>query len=163
MRKFFLFITVVLLTSCAGSRLTSEERAARDAAVVQMIEDSLTARTFRVDVDYMIPQRMQPRMLSYGYNITVHGDSISSYLPYFGEAWQTAYGRDEGLIFEGELLHYAAKRHKKGYYMVEMAIRRMYDNLVYRLEIFDNGKASLYVRSDNRRSISYNGEMILNP
>ena len=35
------------------------------------------------------------------------------------------------------------------------------ETLIYRFEIFDNGRVSLMVRSDNRDTMDYTGELVI--
>ena len=50
---------------------------------------------------------------------------------------------------------------KNDRYAVELVVRRNLEMLVYRFDIFDNGRATVTVHSDNRDTMVFSGEMIV--
>ena len=144
-------VTCVLLSlmSCATSGMTREEKAAERACVAQAVEDSVMNMTFTVEVNYVNPQRMPSRMLNYGYSVKVDGDYLDSYLPFFGRVYRAEFGEQTGLHF------------KRDCYAVELVVRRRLEILIYRFDVFSNGKVSLMVTSDNRDSMLFSGELAL--
>ena len=57
---------------------------------------------------------------------------------------------------------YDVKRIKKDLIQVKALVKRPFDEILYQFDIFENGRASIFVRSLNREGINYNGEMTLN-
>ena len=152
-------VMMAVCASCAMQRLTPTEREARQQQVAQMVADSLEGAHFKVVFDYVIPTRMQPRHLTTPYEVRVKGDTLNSYLPYFGVVYQVPYGGGEGLIFDAHIDGYQCHKVKRDMYRVEIYMNRREDSYVYTFDIFDNGHADLKVSCRNRDFISYRGQM----
>ena len=156
-------VTCVLLSlmSCATSGMTREEKAAERACVAQAVEDSVMNMTFTVEVNYVNPQRMPSRMLNYGYSVKVDGDYLDSYLPFFGRVYRAEFGEQTGLHFKERIAERKVVKAKGDCYAVELVVRRRLEILIYRFDVFSNGKVSLMVTSDNRDSMLFSGELAL--
>ena len=154
-----IIMLAVACISCTVSRLTPAEKEARQQQVAQMVADSLEGAHFKVVFDYVIPTRMQPRHLTTPYEVRVKGDTLNSYLPYFGVVYQVPYGGGEGLIFDAHIDGYQCQKVKRDMYRVEIYMNRREDSYVYTFDIFDNGHADLKVSCRNRDFISYRGQM----
>lgn len=152
-------VMMAVCASCAMQRLTPAEKEARQQQVAQMVADSLESAHFRVVFDYVIPTRMQPRHLTTPYEVRVKGDTLNSYLPYFGVVYSVPYGGGEGLIFDAHIDGYQCHKVKRDMYRVEIYMNRREDSYVYTFDIFDNGHADLKVSCRNRDFISYRGQM----
>ncbi|MBO4486071.1 MAG: DUF4251 domain-containing protein [Prevotella sp.] len=155
-----LLCVAVGFAACATSGMTHEEKVAERQRVAQFVADAVANRDFKIEVDRVTPQRMSPRILSYGYGVTVKGDSIDSYLPFFGRVYRAEFGEQNGLRFEDRIAQWQAGQTKKDRYVVELLVRRHMEILYYQFDIFDNGKVSLMVRSDNRDTMYFTGEMV---
>ncbi|MCR5131621.1 MAG: DUF4251 domain-containing protein [Prevotella sp.] len=156
-----LLMLVAGFTSCATSNMTREEKAAMELRMAQAVEDSLAHRTFTVDVNFVTPQRMPSRSLTYGYGVKVKGDTIDSYLPFFGRVYRADFGDQTGLNYVDRIVSYQGVKVKKDRYEVELIVRRRLETLIYRFDIFSNGRVSLMVRSDNRDTMSFSGELLV--
>ena len=86
---------MVTLSGCA----TAEERAARAAEQALKVKTALTQRRYKIDVNRMYPMNGNSRNVSYGYSVEVRNDTLISYLPYFGRAYNVPYGGGKGLNF----------------------------------------------------------------
>ena len=156
------FMLAMCFSSCASSQLSKAEKAAQQARVVQAVADSLDRRSFTIEVNHVNPQRMPSRMLTYGYGLKIRdGELIESYLPFFGRVYRAEFGEQTGLNFSDKIVQYQSAKVKKDCYAVELVVRRKLEMLVYRIDIFDNGRATISVRSDNRDSMFFSGEMIV--
>ncbi|MBQ6062735.1 MAG: DUF4251 domain-containing protein [Prevotella sp.] len=166
-RKGFFFgaflAMVFCLLACSVSKMTSEEKRMKRMMIAQKVKDSLDNRTFKIDLNYVIPRRMRAHSLEYGYSIQVKGDSVDAYIPFFGEAYRAEYGiQDEGLKYKGPMSGYEVLPVKKDLYRVNILAKKPLDEILYQIEVFENGVATLYVRSLNREDIRFNGEMVIN-
>jgi hypothetical protein len=161
MKKLFLYaLAALLLAACATSRLTPQERAAKAAEQADRVAEAIANRHFTIALDYVMPQRGASRRISYGYELTVHGDSIDSYLPYFGRAYRVPYGGGKALNFKAVANSYRSTRVKRDLTRIEIAIRNEEDDYLYIIDVFDNGKATLEVQARERERIGFSGEMI---
>ena len=159
MKKLALIFAVVLLAGCSASRLTQEEKAARRAQVAQKVHDALARRHYRIEVDFMHPQRVPSRHIDYGYELRVHGDSVYSYLPYVGEVRQVPYGGGKGLNFDAVMTGYTSERMKDNGTRIRMIVPNDEDTYLYTVEVMDNGKASVAVYGREHDPISFSGEL----
>ena len=162
MRKVIVGIfSVIMLTACSTSKLTSEQKAVKHALVTQKVRQAVDDRAYTVEMNYIYPQRMASRHLDYGYTLRISGDSIYSYLPYFGRAYSVPYNGGNGLKFKGVMDYYKVTRTKKDCTDVVLGVKDDGDEYQYTMNIYDNGTVSLGVFSRNRESISFSGEMMM--
>ena len=103
MYKLLAAVVLVLgLGSCVSSQKAGQ-RASERQEVRRQVDEALDSRSFTVTFDYVMPHRLPARYLTTTYSLTVNGDSIDSYLPYFGVAYRSKYPDDmrSPLIFSG--------------------------------------------------------------
>ena len=90
------------------------------------------------------------------------GDTIVSYLPYFGQAYSLPYGGGKGLNFESTITSRRLMRNnKKMLTTLHLFTTTDEDTYQYIVEIFDNGRSHVEVRSRRREAISFDGYMKL--
>ena len=160
--KKFLFSMVLacsallMLSGCA----TSEERAARAAEHAAKVKAALTERKYKIDVNRMYPIKGASRSLSYGYCVEVRNDSLISYLPYFGRAYNVPYVGGKGLNFSERISSYQESQKRNGQRHIEIGVRNEEDTYLYTIEVFDNGSSSVEVHALERERIYYTGEMV---
>jgi hypothetical protein len=143
--------------------MSREEKRALQMKIAQMVDDSLANRSFKIDMNYMIPNGMPSRNLEYGYYIRVNNDSIDAYIPFFGVAYRAEYGTDDGgLSYKGPMASYQVSQVRKDLRQVNIIVKKHFDEILYQIDVFTNGRASIFVRSLNREGIQYNGEMTIN-
>lgn len=124
------------------------------------IQTLVEAKRFVVQVQSVSPQRGGLRQLTPGYTFTVLPDTVISYLPYFGRAYQaTIDPTDAGIKFTSTDFQYEAKNRKKGGW--DISIRPKDSGKAYQifLTITSAGYASMRIVSSDRESISYNGRV----
>ena len=73
----------------------------------------------------------------------------------YSATWQT------GLHFKERIAERKVVKAKRDCYAVELVVRRRLEILIYRFDVFSNGKVSLMVTSDNRDSMLFSGELAL--
>lgn len=94
MYKLLAAVVLVLgLGSCVSSQKAGQ-RASERQEVRRQVDEALDSRSFTVTFDYVMPHRLPARYLTTAYSLTVNGDSIDSYLPYFGVAYRSKYPDD---------------------------------------------------------------------
>lgn len=158
-----LALAAALLFGSCGTSQGSTERKAEEAALQQQITDSMDARSFHVTFDYVEPIRMPSHYLTTAYDIRLKGDSLTSFLPYFGRAYKADYNADQSpLDFSGRVESLEIWQGKKRDYKVTMRIKNKQEYFVYNLDVFPNGHSTLQVSSSDREAISFTGDMVLN-
>ena len=150
-------LAVAMLCGCA----TSEERAARKAEQMRKVAAALNARDYKISVTQMHPMSGPSKPVTYGYSVEVRNDSLFSYLPYFGRAYNVPYGGGKGLNFSAPIESYKEGVAKNGMRRIEIGLTNEEDTYLYMLEVFDSGSASVSVQARQREHISYSGNMEL--
>ncbi|MBX9808627.1 MAG: DUF4251 domain-containing protein, partial [Flavobacteriaceae bacterium] len=80
-------------------------------------------------------------------------------LPFFGRAYSGAgYGGDGGMKFEGKPTDYSIEKKKKNY-VIKANVRGERDSYSIMLLVYFEGAATLSINSNNRSSISYDGDI----
>jgi hypothetical protein len=161
MKKWILpLLAVVLTVSSCGilSGETREERARREAREARMVEDNIQAGNFTIDIDRMYPVRGSSQHVS-NYSVSVKDGVLNSHLPYIGQAWRVPYGGGHALNFKAPVGTYNVFRTQDGGYEIRILVKTDEDQHVYTLTIFNNGRTSLDVQSQNRERISFSGVM----
>ncbi len=151
----FSLLELMVLSGCASS----EERAARAAEQVANVKAALTARNYKIAVSRMYPRSGAAKSVSYGYSVEVRNDSLFSYLPYFGRAFDVPYGGGKGLNFDAPIESYNETQLENGKRHIEIGLKNDEDTYLYTISVFDNGNSSIDVQSRRREPISYSGEM----
>ena len=139
----------------------SQTRKEKEAAKQENVRKALEADRYTIDINYMIPSKGSGRPLTTDYSVTVRNDSLISYLPYAGRAYSIPYGGGKALNFSAPIENYEKKTKKKGETEITVSLRNDEDSYIYRLTVYKNGNASLYVQPTQRQSISFSGEMDL--
>ena len=134
--------------------------AAVEAKIEQSVQDNLTAKDFTVLIQLMMPPVGASRAVS-NYSVQVKGDTLVSYLPYMGQAYNLPYGGGKGLDFTAKIGHYHDQVLQDGNHNVIINLFNGEDVFVYNFNISPSGSAFLTVSSRNRQTISYTGEMYL--
>ena len=98
--------------------------------------------------------------LTSDYSLEIRNDSVYSYLPYFGVAYNVPYGGGKGLN-SAPLSEYTSTYSKKGNAKITLKVRNEEDNYLYNITIYPNGSSNIQVTPTNRQSISFSGEIDL--
>lgn len=151
-------LTIGLVSACAVSEATRQQRAERLAQLKEDISTGLAERKFQIDVNQAHPQgRGRTIHLTSSYSVRVSGDTIVSYLPFFGRAYSVPYGGGQGLNFTGRIVSYESGVTHKGEHIIKMGVESSEDVYVYTVSLFDNGSASVGVQPRQRSYIYFTG------
>lgn len=125
------------------------------------IKISLHNKQFSFQPSTMMPLSGRTRQVSSeGYSLQVKGDTLIAYLPYVGKAYSAPINpSDAGINFTSTDFTYAVSEGKKNSYKVVISTKDRSYNATFTLTAYDNGSASLYVNSNDKQSISYNGSV----
>ena len=124
-----------------------------------MVRQQLAERHYTIEVDHCYPRRGGSRRIDYGYELTVSGDTLKSYLPYFGRAYHIPYGGGKGLHFNSIITDYQQGLVKQGLTRIVILTQNEEDTYQYVVEVFENANASIQVFSREREDIGFSGTM----
>lgn len=173
MKKSFFILPIFLslwITSCTSSSRIIDEKAYVD--LINKNEFTFVAKRAN-PLDYSainnvassIPGAIPTRILEldYGYSLILKKDSLSVHLPYFGRAYNIAYGStNTGFSFESNQIYLKKTQGKKNNTLYYISIRDKPQIQQLILEISPNGKAMLSIDSNDRQPISYDGYITSN-
>ena len=156
MKKAFLLLFAILMaTACATQQQRAEERQQK----AQQMTEAIANRQLHIDVSDMSTLRYGSHRVTSDFFLELRGDTLVSYLPFLGQAYQTAtYGTpSQGLNFTAPVEKLVETHHKRGMTRLEMLVSSQEDRFLYRLELYPNGQAYIQVRSQHRDPVSFNG------
>lgn len=166
MKKLVLFMSMACmiaigLAACSGSRLTAAEKQQKAQRTAEVVAQKMNDRRFVIEIDYMNPKYGPSKHVSYGYSLEMKGDSIVSYLPYFGRAYMVPYGGGKGLDFTATISNWQLSQKKDGMQEGLVEVNNGEDRLFYRIDVYNDGTSSIDVWANERDPISYSGKMVL--
>lgn len=123
------------------------------------VKEWIDSKYFTIEVDRALPLRGRSVHLTSPYSLELRADSVFSYLPYFGRAYNVPYGGGNGMRFEKPMTEYAVTYGKKGKTILLFNTKTDDDKYTFFIEIYPNGSATIQVTPVNRQSISYYGEI----
>jgi hypothetical protein len=145
-------IYIALLTVLAGT-MTAQAQSKDPVENKRIVE----AKNYVFVAQTASPQRGRLVNLTTEYDLTIAGDSIIAFLPYFGRAFTAPLpGAEGGIKFTSTHSAYSVTS-KKGKWEIVIRPKDVSDVQELYLDIFDNGSANLRIASVNRSAISYNG------
>ena len=152
-----LVVAVLLAAGCGILHQSSEEKRAEEARVAALVQQQLDARQFEVAIEFMQPRRGAMQAVTSPYSVRVDGSHLVSHLPYVGVAYSVPYGGGKVLNFESEIDEYGEDSSRRDRRIIYFSTDNEEDYLVYKLTVFNNGRADLDVTAKNQESISYRG------
>lgn len=160
-KTLLIIMATAFVVSCAS--VNNGQGKITEAQKAEQIRDSVDERTLLVEFNYVNPMSMPPHHLTSTYSVRIKGDSIYSYLPYFGRAYRSNPANDDRspLTFNNTITDIKTKKGKKDDYTISFKTRFDSELFEYMLNIYPNGQAYLTVNSADREVISFNGEVVL--
>lgn len=154
-----LFAGAIMLLAAASCATTPPPGlAAEEAMRARGMREAIEQRQFGITVDMAHTARGQAIPLTPDFELEIRGDSVFSYLPYFGRAYSVPQGGGSGLDFDSRMTQYTVRRMDKGLTRVEFRTRTNEDLYKYRIDVYDNGRATVSVSAMQRDRIRFDGE-----
>jgi len=150
----------ILLSSCSiFSGMTKEEQAARAVAVEKAIADM----DFKIDVKTIYPNFGMPIHTANEYELVVKDGKVTSWLPFFGQSRNSAYGgTDSGIKFKDWPITPQVLRNngKDGHTTIVFNAKSFNDVWHVTVDIWDNGTASVNCDTRDKSIMRYDGELV---
>ncbi len=122
------------------------------------IKSLIESRRFEFVAESANPLRGRTIFLSQGYTFRVQPDTLVSFLPYYGRAYQANLDPSSaGIKFNSTDFEYVEKPRKNGRWEIQIQPKDISQSPQLFLSIHENGQASLRVISIDRQSISFQG------
>lgn len=177
MKKFLVIVILIIISSCASKKIKI------GAEQYNKIESVIIDNSFKITSNWAYPRvnnalaNMQNlNLLPFGSTVnmldladnpnyvTISNDSVSAYLPYFGERQISGglYNNNAiGIEFKGKPKDYTVNKTKNGY-QIEFSIRdanastESYDVAI---TVFPSLSTTMNINSSHRTSIQYKGSI----
>src|SRR3954452_8924651 len=124
------------------------------------MQELVNSKHYTFVAQYAQPLRGRQITLTTEYTLTVHNDSLISYLPYYGQAYVAPINpSDAGIEFTSTNFDYAATPGKKGSYdiVIKPKDEAKANQMIF--SVNSTGYANLQVLSTNRQAINFRGIM----
>lgn len=161
---------LLVAAAAAVAACSSMTGASVDPELAAAVKARLESGRYKVNFDRAtansavlssLPNASRLVNLTSDYNIRISGDSIHSYLPYFGEAYTAVIGRQNGLVFDEPITEYRISERRRGVTEIKFSARTFEDRYEYTLAVYSNGTSYLTVNPDRKTSISFDGKLDL--
>lgn len=139
-----LFLLASLLLSGSMIPITAQNKKEKKQQREQAVREAVDAKAYKINVDRVMPMKGGSKHLTSDYSLEIRNDSVYSYLPYFGVAYNVPYGGGKGLNFSAPLSEYTSTYSKKGNAKITLKVRNEEDNYLYNITIYPNGTAVTY-------------------
>jgi hypothetical protein len=162
----FRFVVILVICVLVSTSTYAQEKSKKQIkeekkeALKKEVENLVNSKNFIFIAETAFPAGYRSVTLSSSsYSVEFHPDLIISNLPYFGRTYNAgaAFG-DAGLKFEGPPTEYSLETTKKKH-EIRTVVKGLTDNYQIILLVSFDSSASLSVVSNNRNSISYNGQI----
>ncbi len=161
----FAVILMLLFTALSLTNVIAQEKSKKQLKEEQKLEKQkqiellVNSKEFVFETTRVMPQSGRSINLTTNYIAEFHPELIKADLPFFGRAYSgVGYGGDEGMKFEGKPTVYTIEKSKKGY-IIKADVRGERDSYSMMLTVYFEGSATLSINSNNRSSISYDGDI----
>ena len=136
-----------------------ERRTERQEKRMEEVKNLIENKTFVFIPTHAMPLGGGSIQLSYTFEAEVKGDSIFSYLPFYGVAYHIDYGsRNSAFDFSLPIEKYEMEEDGNAY-RINLEVKNKMDYITYSMHVSEMGYATLNVTSTNRQAISYYGRI----
>ncbi len=123
--------------------------------------EAVTTKQMHIDITSMNTLRYGSRTVTPDFFLELKGDSVRSYLPYLGQAYQAPMmSPSQGLNFVTKAKSMKVSQPKKDQSRIEIDMKTEEDTYNYVIDLYDSGKAYIHVRSQHRDPISFDGDFV---
>ena len=124
-----LLALMAFLTACTASQSVSEQKRAEKAEQVStVVQNALNSRHFTLNVNNMYPVSASSKYVGGEFFLEIKGDTLRSYLPYFGAVYHSSYNMGNALDFEQKMESFQQVRKKKNCTTIYISVRTAEDS-----------------------------------
>lgn len=155
----FLLAFIITATAQEEQKSRKERREEKQEQKRIEIKNLLENRTFVFEPTHAMPLGGGSIFLSYSFDAEIKGDTLMSYLPFYGVAYRVEYGaRNSAFDFTQPIEEFNLEEISNGY-RVNLEVKNKMDYLTYNFQISELGYATLNITSTNRQAISFYGQI----
>ncbi len=161
-KYFYLCVCCVLSISTTFSQENSSKvtKAEKRIQIKAQIEQLVNSKSFEFIGVTAFPLGLSPIAISSNTNSVVFSkDIIRSDMPFYGTGYRAInFGRDTGMRFQGKPEKFQIEKKAKGF-EISIDVNSNNNTKTLLLSISDTGSAILTISSNDRSTISYQGEI----
>lgn len=155
----FLLIVVGLMAQANDRKNRKIQRAEKNLMIAAKVDSLTLSGNFTIMAHSAQPMGWQTIQLSSLYDLQIKGDSVEANLPYYGRAYAVDYAStDGGIKINSTTIDYKQLR-KRNNWEITFETRTESDLYQFRISITTSGYATIFVTSNNRQGIGFNGEL----
>ncbi|MDH6305659.1 hypothetical protein M2459_002585 [Parabacteroides sp. PF5-5] len=155
-----LFLVMGIALFFGGQSLLAQEAKSKKEKKAQLVKELVNGGRYTVEVTRALPMGGRSVNLTSLYSLELRGDSVLSYLPYFGRAYSVPYGGGERMRFTSTMTEHTLSYDKKGTARIIFKTRTDEDSYTFNIQIFKNGSSTIQVTPVNRQAITYQGDLL---
>ncbi|QGY47899.1 DUF4251 domain-containing protein [Maribellus comscasis] len=160
MKKLFVILVLLIpfaLVNAQENKSRKERKAEKELQKKEKIKNLIDSQSFVFSASHALPMGGSSIALNHYFNAKIEGDSVYSYLPYYGVAYSAQYGQNKSPFnFDKPMEDYSVEKEKDGY-LIKFDTKNGNDYINYTIRVSESGYASLNITSTNRQSISFTG------
>jgi hypothetical protein len=161
MKSILKYLPLIAFLALAFPQVSNAQEVARNEKKTKHnsgVEHLIESKRFLFEARTVSPIGGPTRQLTSYYDLTIKGDSLVSFLPYFGRAYVAPMTvNDGGIRFTSTEFNYEINARKKGGWNIKITPKDVNNVQQMNLSVSPNGQASLNVTSNNRQPISFMG------
>jgi hypothetical protein len=162
--KKFICISLVAILACSVLSIAAQgkkkpSKTEKREMLATKVKDSIDHKTFTINVNMAYPMSHAAINLTSNYSLRLAGDSLISYLPYYGRAFRVPYGGGKALNFSAKIKDCTISYPKKNRTRIHITVSNDEDTYQYDIDVFDNASTTISVISNEREFISFSGTL----
>jgi hypothetical protein len=156
MRTLYIVTSFICLLAACSPNTASQGNDQAASTSTELLE----SRNYVFKAITAIPARGRSIQLNSDYTLRVSKDTVRADLPFFGRAYTAPIGQSSGgFEFTSTQFDYKQNVRKNGAYEIEIIPRDHRDVQRMLLTVSTSGYGSLYINSQNRQAITFNGHI----
>lgn len=164
MKKLFLVLIVLILFSPQITAQTKsekkEQRELKSQKEYEEIKDLVNSKLFEFNADWLLTKGNRINIAMGSNTLTVSKDSTRANMQYFGVVTTIGARGSEGVSFDNVINDYKVKHNdRKKNISVSYTVKNKTENFNINLSIYSSGKAYVDVYSNNKTSVTYDGNV----
>ncbi len=156
-----LFVFLLSFSYIQGQTKKEKKKALREEGY-QKAKELVNSKKIDFEADWALAQRgTRINLIGNSNYLRIKGDSVFTYLPYFGVRTGGAYGDGGGIKIQNVLKNLKIDfDDDKQRVRLKFNASDSFENIDFVMTIFSNGNTSITAYSNTRSSISYDGEAV---
>jgi hypothetical protein len=156
----FVALFCFILGNTSAQEKDLKANTSKETVETSNIANLLNSKTFEFIANTAYPASGSPKnLVGSSYSVTFSSEMVLSNLPFYGRAYSgMALSRDKGMRFKGKPENYTIEKNNE--YQVNATVNAENDTYEISLSVSESGYAYLSISSNDRGTISYQGEIV---